>query len=153
MALPFCRWKSSNRTSGGWLAQAGWSQFNQDASLVKGHSHGCCRETCHIFAYCGLVVEIQPLICFFLFTPLPTSTKFKSPSRVFLSRPFSGGPAFVPTSLHRGKPAHKTLGTGTRDGSVVLHEFGRKKEPAIRSRQRKLEHLLAFVLHLQSRSS
>ena len=29
-------------------------------------SHGCCWETFYIFAYCGLVVEIQPLNCYVL---------------------------------------------------------------------------------------
>ena len=38
--------------------------------------HGCCWETCYIFAYCGLVVEIALIAannC--MFAPLPTSTE------------------------------------------------------------------------------
>ena len=37
--------------------------------------HGCCWETFHISAYCGLVVEIQPRNCQDLDVCLPTSTK------------------------------------------------------------------------------
>ena len=41
--------------------------------------HGCCWETFYIFAYCGLVVEIQIHLAAQirkLFAPLPTSTQF-----------------------------------------------------------------------------
>ena len=44
--------------------------------VAKNNSHGCRWEIFGMFAYCGLVVEIQPLDCHNLgtFAPLPTST-------------------------------------------------------------------------------
>ena len=43
----------------------------------EGSPHGCCWETCCIFASCGLVGEIQIHLTakFYIFVALPTSTK------------------------------------------------------------------------------
>ena len=52
--------------------------FEEPVPFDASAAHGCCWETFYILAYCGLVVGIQPLhCCFFVFAPLPTSTKCK----------------------------------------------------------------------------
>ena len=59
------------------LGYAGCGSFVDTDCLTPGTNlnHGCCWQTFHIFAHCGLEVEIQPLNCYLFFN-------FCSPSHV-----------------------------------------------------------------------
>ena len=50
--------------------------FPKGHPWFQGPFHGCPWERFYMFAYCGLVVEIQPLANILIIAPLSTSTKF-----------------------------------------------------------------------------